>query len=166
MMPPDQQRPRRILSPEAIEARLVAIEKAQQLAGYSPSPEALDRARRILTGEISDEQAIAEIVAKYRELDPMQVARGGDSGVTKFRSVDEAARAFAAGQLDDDGFITSVVSLPTVRQTAQPDREWWDDWAREHGPMADLVSAFARGLIPATLYDAALDAMARAGHEA
>ena len=48
--------PRRVLSPGEIEARLVAIVKAQQLGGHSPSPEALDRARRMLTGEMIKEQ--------------------------------------------------------------------------------------------------------------
>jgi hypothetical protein len=67
MMSLEPQGPRRFLPPEEIEARLVAIEKGQQLGGHSPSPEAMDRARRILTGEITEEQAIAEILAKYRE---------------------------------------------------------------------------------------------------
>lgn len=56
---------RRLLSPGEIEARLVAIEKAQQFGGHSPSPEALNGARRMLTGEMTKEQAIADILAKY-----------------------------------------------------------------------------------------------------
>jgi hypothetical protein len=96
----------------------------------------------------------------------MQLALTGEGNVTVFRSVDEAAHAFAAGQIDDDGFIRSVALLPIVRQTARPDREWWDDWPRVHGPMSDLISAFTQGLIPADLYDAAVEAMAKAGHEA
>lgn len=86
--------------------------------------------------------------------------------MTEFRSVDEAAPAFVVGVLDDDGFIASMVTLPIVRQAARPDREWWDDWPREHGPMSDLMSAFTRGLIRGNTYDAALDAVAKAGHEA
>lgn len=67
MMSPDPLGPRRVFSRDEIEARLVAIEKRQQLGGHSPGPDALDRARRILTGEITKAQAIAEILAKYRE---------------------------------------------------------------------------------------------------
>ena len=57
--------PLRIFTPEEAEVRLVGIDKAQQLAGHSPSNEALDRARRILIGELSRDGAIAEILAKY-----------------------------------------------------------------------------------------------------
>ena len=56
--------PRDILSPEEAAARLVEIEKGQQLAGHFPSAEALDRARRILIGEITPDEAYAEIEAK------------------------------------------------------------------------------------------------------
>lgn len=85
---------------------------------------------------------------------------------TEHQSIDQAARAYSAGQLDADGFIGTARSLPVVKQIPQPNREWWDDWAREHGPMADVVTAFAREMIPAALYDAAIDIMAEAGHEA
>lgn len=48
-----------------MEASLAEIEKGQQLAGHYPSAEAMDRARRILTGEITYEEARAELAAKY-----------------------------------------------------------------------------------------------------
>jgi len=44
---------------------LAAIVKGQQLAGHYPNDDAIDRARRILTGEITREQARAEIARKY-----------------------------------------------------------------------------------------------------
>lgn len=53
------------LTAPQVAARLVAIQKIQQLAGHFPSAEALDRARRILTGETTPDKALAEIHAKY-----------------------------------------------------------------------------------------------------
>lgn len=55
------------LSPEEVEARLVEIEKGQQLAGHFPDEDALGRARRILEGELTLDEAIAEIDSKYSE---------------------------------------------------------------------------------------------------
>jgi len=46
---------------------LAEIEKGQQLAGHFPDAEALGRARRVLTGELTEERAHAEIAAKYRD---------------------------------------------------------------------------------------------------
>lgn len=43
------------------------IEKGQQLAGHFPDTEALDRARRVLTGETSIADARNELAAKYRQ---------------------------------------------------------------------------------------------------
>lgn len=54
-----------VLSPDEADVRLVEIEKGQQLAGHFPSEEALDRARRILTGEISPDEAYEELDTKY-----------------------------------------------------------------------------------------------------
>jgi hypothetical protein len=54
----------RRLSAAEVAVRLGAIKKIQQLAGHFPSEEALDRARRILTGEITSAEALAEIHAK------------------------------------------------------------------------------------------------------
>jgi hypothetical protein len=58
-----------------IEQAMAVIEKGQQLAGHFPSAEALDSARRILTGELSAEDAelelnaaLARIVAKSQGL--------------------------------------------------------------------------------------------------
>lgn len=45
---------------------MAEIEKGQQLGGHSPSPEAMDRARRVLTGEITIEQARAELGLRRR----------------------------------------------------------------------------------------------------
>jgi len=45
-------------------ARLVEIERGQQLGGHQPDGDALDRARRILIGEITLAEALAEIDAK------------------------------------------------------------------------------------------------------
>lgn len=44
-----------------VDQALAAIEKGQQLAGHFPDAEDLDRARRILTGELSPEDARAEL---------------------------------------------------------------------------------------------------------
>lgn len=59
---------RRVLTPEEAVVRLVEIEKGQQLAGHFPSDEDLDRARRILTGEITPDEAYAELEAQLQEL--------------------------------------------------------------------------------------------------
>lgn len=58
---------RHVLSPDEADARLVEIEKGQQLAGHFPNQEALGRARRVLTGEITPDEAYAELDAKYSE---------------------------------------------------------------------------------------------------
>ncbi|WP_167047503.1 antitoxin VbhA family protein [Salinibacterium sp. ZJ454] len=63
---------RRPLSPEQVAQRLVEIRKGQELGGHHPSADALDRARRILVGEITADEARAEILAKYSEPDPSQ----------------------------------------------------------------------------------------------
>lgn len=49
-----------------VEVALAEIEKGQQLAGHFPDAEALDRARRYLTGEITSEEGRTELAAKYR----------------------------------------------------------------------------------------------------
>lgn len=56
---------RAVLSEDEIDAMRIEMEKGQQLAGHFPNDDALDRARRILTGEITPEDARAEIYAKY-----------------------------------------------------------------------------------------------------
>jgi hypothetical protein len=58
---------RQVLSPDEADVRLVEIEKGQLLAGHFPDAEALDRARRILIGEITPDEAYAEIDAKLYE---------------------------------------------------------------------------------------------------
>lgn len=57
----------KILSPDEAAGRLIEIAKGQQLAGHFPDAEALDRARRILVGEITAAEAYAEIDAKDYE---------------------------------------------------------------------------------------------------
>ena len=44
---------------------LAQIEKGHQLAGHCPDDDAMDRARRILTGETTEDEAYAELHAKY-----------------------------------------------------------------------------------------------------
>ncbi len=83
-----------------------------------------------------------------------------------FKSMDEAARAYADGRLDDDGFVAAALTFPIIKQNPQPDREWWDDWVRVDGPVSELQDVFRRRLIPAYLYDTTLATMAKAGHEA
>jgi len=46
---------------------MTEIEKGQQLAGHFPNAEALDRARRVLTGDVSAEDAREEIRRKYNQ---------------------------------------------------------------------------------------------------
>lgn len=46
-----------------VEQAMALIEKGQQLAGHFPDEEDLDRARRILTGELSPDDARAEMHA-------------------------------------------------------------------------------------------------------
>jgi hypothetical protein len=44
---------------------MALVEKGQQLAGHFPDAEALGRARRILEGTLSPEDARAEVAAKH-----------------------------------------------------------------------------------------------------
>lgn len=47
---------------------LALIQKGQQLGGHQPSAQDLDRARRILTGELSPEDARVEVQAALQAL--------------------------------------------------------------------------------------------------
>ncbi len=49
-----------------VELAMAEVEKGQQLAGHFPDAEALGRARRVLTGDISPEGARAELREKYK----------------------------------------------------------------------------------------------------
>ena len=51
--------------PTPVDRLMAEIEKGQQLAGHLPDAEALERARRVYTGETSPAEARAEIGAKY-----------------------------------------------------------------------------------------------------
>ncbi|SDZ48329.1 hypothetical protein [Herbiconiux ginsengi] len=44
---------------------MAMVEKGQQLAGHFPDAEALERGRRVLDGDLTVEEARAEIAAKY-----------------------------------------------------------------------------------------------------
>jgi hypothetical protein len=48
-----------------VEQEVALVEKGQQLAGHFPNAEALGRARRILEGTLSPEDARAEVAAKH-----------------------------------------------------------------------------------------------------
>ena len=48
-----------------VEQEMALVEKAQQLAGHFPNEEALGRARRILEGTMTEDEARAEVAAKY-----------------------------------------------------------------------------------------------------
>lgn len=48
-----------------VEQEMALVEKAQQLAGHFPNAEALGRARRILEGTMTEDEARAEVAAKY-----------------------------------------------------------------------------------------------------
>lgn len=56
------------LTPEQVRQALALIEKGQQLGGHQPDAESLDRARRILTGELSPENARIEMDAALHAL--------------------------------------------------------------------------------------------------
>ncbi len=64
---PTAREPRQVLSEVEADTRLVEIENGQQLAGHFPSEEALSRARRVLTGQITPDEAYEELDAKYPE---------------------------------------------------------------------------------------------------
>jgi hypothetical protein len=48
-----------------VDQEMALVEKAQQLAGHFPDAEALGRARRILEGTMTEDEARAEVAAKY-----------------------------------------------------------------------------------------------------
>lgn len=53
--------------PIDVENGMAEIEKGQQLAGHFPDGEALERARRVLVGETSIEDARDELRRKYAQ---------------------------------------------------------------------------------------------------
>ncbi|WP_285362918.1 hypothetical protein [Microbacterium sp. LMC-P-041] len=55
-------------TPAQVEHALAAIEKGHQLEGQQPSARALDRARRILTGELSVDEAEIEMLDAVAEI--------------------------------------------------------------------------------------------------
>ncbi|RDH95039.1 hypothetical protein DEU32_1144 [Curtobacterium sp. AG1037] len=56
---------RRVLSGDELEQAMAMIEKGQQLAGHFPDAEALARARGILDGSLTYDEAAAQLEAKY-----------------------------------------------------------------------------------------------------
>ncbi|KDP89777.1 MULTISPECIES: hypothetical protein [Clavibacter] len=48
-----------------VEQGMALVEKAQQFAGHFPNAEALGRARSVLEGTMTEDEARAEIAAKY-----------------------------------------------------------------------------------------------------
>ncbi len=52
-------------TPTPVDRLMAEVEKGQQLAGHFPDAEALERGRRVYTGETSIDAARAEIDAKY-----------------------------------------------------------------------------------------------------
>ena len=50
-----------------VDQDMAQIEKGQQLAGHFPNSEALERARDVLLGQRSIDDAFAELEAKYRD---------------------------------------------------------------------------------------------------
>jgi hypothetical protein len=48
-----------------VEQGMALVEKAQQLAGHFPNDEALSRGRRVLEGTMTEDEARAEVAAKY-----------------------------------------------------------------------------------------------------
>lgn len=67
---------KRPLTSAQVEQALAAIEKGHQLEGKQLSASALDRARRILTGELSPEDARLEMDAAIQAI----VDRGTNAG--------------------------------------------------------------------------------------
>ncbi|WP_434181439.1 hypothetical protein RI685_16495 (plasmid) [Clavibacter michiganensis] len=56
---------RRSASTVDVEQGMALVEKAQRLAGHFPNAEALGRARRVLEGTTTEDEARAEVAAKY-----------------------------------------------------------------------------------------------------
>ncbi|MDO5645873.1 MAG: hypothetical protein Q4G21_09345 [Dermabacter sp.] len=63
-----------------VEQSLALIEKGQQMAGHFPDAEDMDRARRILTGELSPEDAEVELQEALDRLSERARARAAADG--------------------------------------------------------------------------------------
>jgi hypothetical protein len=53
------------IAADEVERQMALVEKSQQLAGHFPDADALGRARRVLTGEITAAEAYAELEEKF-----------------------------------------------------------------------------------------------------
>lgn len=54
-------------TPVDVDEEMAQIVKGQQMAGHFPDDEALERAWQVLAGELSEEDAVAQIMRKYRQ---------------------------------------------------------------------------------------------------
>jgi hypothetical protein len=130
-----------------VEYELSQLVACMRAIGHPIDDVAADRCRRILAGELNEEDAVAEIWARYAQ------------------PVSELAAALTAGMLTEPQFTEAVVLLPVVPQTP-PRHPHSDLWIPVTGPISELHSAFTAGLITATIHDTTLAAMIAAGHEA
>ena len=130
------------LSGAELEARVAEIWHAFRAMGHPLHEEALDRCRHILSGDVSYEEAIDEISARYT------------------RTVAELTGDLAAGVFTEDDFIQAIVNIPIVRRLDA------DSGIPARGPIAELNAAFSAGEIGVDLHTRTLAAMIAAGHEA
>jgi len=86
-------------APIHLDRLMAEVEKGQQLAGHFPDAEALERARRVYTGETSADAARAEVDAKY--------------------STTEAQRRFAVEQAEHSGEMEGLHISPEARADAE-----------------------------------------------
>lgn len=109
------------VSDDELAKRMAEIEKVQQLAGHFPDDEALDRARRILTGDITADEAFVEIERK-------RAARGHIDALAPHRrevAVQAALHRAVVEKLlvDRDGVRTTARrNLDRMRQRATDQR--------------------------------------------
>ena len=123
-----------------LEERVAEIRHAFRAMGHPINDVAEARVRRILSGEISYEEAMDEISAEYG------------------RTVAELAGDLVAGFFTEAHFVEVVVNIPIVRRH--------DADSPVRGPVAELREAFASGLISSDVHARTLAAMLAAGHEA
>lgn len=102
------------LSPSDLTERMAEIEKGQQLAGHFPNREALDRAERILTEQISFADAEAEIRAKYQQLRTVKDT-ATVTGLNQAAEIGEWVRAQIASGEHTNDHTTRVITQETDR---------------------------------------------------
>ena len=129
-----------------VEYELSQLVACMRAIGHPIDDVAADRCRRILAGELDEEDAVAEIWARYAQ------------------PVSELAAALTAGMLTEHEFTEAVVLLPVVPQVPQHPHS--DLWIPVTGPISELHAAYTAGLITAAVHDTVLAAMIAARHEA